>query len=406
MAVQYASDAARDAVARRRGLFTSRVSTVSGAGLLLALLSTALLASSAHAQSVGLGTADRFAVLGGSTVTNTGPTLITGDLGVTPGTAVTGAPLVLGGVHRDDAIARQARIDATTAYGEAAGRPSSATVTGDLGGRTLTRGVYTSASSLGLTGDLTLDAQGDPRAVFIFQAGSTLRAAAGSRVVLTGGAQACNIYWQVGSSATIEAASAFKGTILALTSVTLTTGATIDGRALARTGAVTLDTNTITRSSCAATPPTGTPTAGATPDTGPTAGAGATPRAGTTGTTGTTRTRALRPGGTARLVPGPRSGPRQGPPRSGQCASRPFTIRVAGRNISKVSFFAGGRLLSTVKARPGRKVFALRMTSRRQDFRYPRVTARVSFTAASRTKTKTLRLTYQRCRSVQPRFTG
>lgn len=406
MAVQYASHVERDAVARRRGLFTRTVSAVSGAGLLLALLLTAVLASSAHAQSVGLGTADRFAVLGGSTVTNTGPTLITGDLGVTPGTAVTGAPLVLGEVHNDDAVARQARIDATTAYTQAAARPSSATVTGDLGGRTLTRGVYTSASSLALTGDLTLDGGGDTNAVFIFQAGTTLRAAAGSRVLLTRGAQACNVFWQVGSSATIEAASAFRGTILALTSITMTTGATLDGRALARNGAVTLDTNTITRSSCAATSssPTDTQTTAGTPDPGMTQGTDATPRAGATDIT--TKPDPLRARGTARLLPGPLSGPRRGPPRQGLCASKPFTIRVAGRNIRKVSFFAGGRLLGTVKAKPGRKVFALRMTTRRQDFRSPRVTARVSFTAASRTKSRTLRFTYQRCQPIRPRFTG
>ena len=388
MAVQYASDTAR--------------------GLLLALLLTVLLASTAHAQSVDLGTADRFAVLGGSTVTNTGSTIITGDLGVSPGTALTGAPLVIGEVHNDDAVARQAKVDLATAYDVAAGRPSTATVSGDLGGRTLVAGVYTSASSLELTGDLTLDGQNDPNAVFVFQAGSTLRAAAGSRVLLTRGARACNVFWQVGSSATIEAASAFTGTILALTSITLTTGATVDGRALARNGAVTLDTNTITRSACASAPD-GTTTTDRGPDTGTTPGVGLAPGADATpgaGTTGTTRPNPLRAAGTARLLPGPRTGPRRGPPRAGRCASRPFTIRVAGRNIRKVRFFAGGRLLGTVRARPGREVFALRMGARRQDFRSPRVTARVSFTAASGTKTKTLRLTYARCQAVQPRFTG
>jgi Ice-binding-like len=224
-------------------------------GLLsLALMSTVAFATSAQAQTVGLGTADAFSVLGGSTVTNTGPSVINGDLGLSPGTAVVGFPpgIVNGTIHATDAVALQAQSDLTTAYNDAAGRPSTATVSGDLAGRTLTGGVYSSASSLGLSGDLTLDAQGDPNAVFVFQAGSTLTTGSGSRVLLMGGAQACNVFWQVGSSATIGTGTAFTGNILALTSISLTTGATLDGRALARNGAVTLDTNVITRSTCAA----------------------------------------------------------------------------------------------------------------------------------------------------------
>src|SRR4051794_24426392 len=206
------------------------------AGTLLALLATAALASSAQAASVPLGTADSFAVLAGSTVTNTGPSVISGDLGVSPGTAVTGFPpgTVTGGtIHAADAVALQAQSDVTTAYNDAAGRGSTATISADLAGRTLTPGVYTSASSLGLTGDLTLDARGDPDAVFVFQAGSTLTTGFASRVLLIGGAQACNVFWQVGSSATIGTSSAFAGNILALTSISLTTGATLQGRALA-----------------------------------------------------------------------------------------------------------------------------------------------------------------------------
>jgi Ice-binding-like len=224
-------------------------------GLLsLALLLTVAFATSAQAQTVGLGTADSFSVLAGSTVTNTGPTVINGDLGLSPGTAVTGFPpgIVNGTIHATDAVALQAQNDLTTAYNDAAGRPSSATVSGDLAGRTLSPGVYSSASSLGLSGDLTLDAQGDPSAVFVFQAGSTLTTGSGSRVLLQNGAQACNVFWQVGSSATIGTATAFTGNILALTSISLTTGATVDGRALARNGAVTMDTNVVTRSACAA----------------------------------------------------------------------------------------------------------------------------------------------------------
>jgi len=200
-----------------------------------------------------MGQAAAFAVLAGSTVTNTGPTTVTGDLGLHPGTAVTGFPpgTVNGTTHVADAVAAQAQADLTTAYNDAAGRTSDATVSADLGGQSLAPGVYTSASSLGLTGTLTLDGQGDPSAVFIFQAGSTLTTASASQVSLIGGAQACNVFWQIGSSATLGTNSVFRGTILALESITVTTGATVDGRTLARNAAVTLDNNTITRSTCA-----------------------------------------------------------------------------------------------------------------------------------------------------------
>jgi hypothetical protein len=264
------------------------------AGLLVAaLLIVAPVAFSAQAP-VGLGTTDSFAVLAGSTVTNTGPSVISGSVGLDPGSAVTGFPpgLVLAGTtHVSDGVALQAKNDLITAYNDAAGRSSTATISGDLAGRTLTPGVYTSASSLGLSGALTLDAQGNPSAVFVFQAGSTLIVGSGSQVNLIGGAQACNVYWQVGSSATIGTGAAFVGNILALTSISMTTGATLNGRALARNGAVTLDTNTITRSTCAAGtttgggPGTGTGT-GTGSNTGSTTGAGTTTK-GSTGATGT-----------------------------------------------------------------------------------------------------------------------
>jgi Ice-binding-like len=137
-------------------------------------------------------------------VTNTGPSTVNGDLGVSPGTAVTGFPpgTVNGNLHAADAVAGQAQLDLTTAYNDAAGRTPPAAVTADLGGQRLTSGVYNSATSLGLTGALTLDAQGDPNAVFVFQAGSTLTTASGSHVNLVNGAQACNVFWQIGSSAT------------------------------------------------------------------------------------------------------------------------------------------------------------------------------------------------------------
>jgi uncharacterized repeat protein (TIGR01451 family) len=205
--------------------------------------------ASAATAPVPLGTAANFAVLAGSTVTNTGPTTINGDLGLSPGTSVTGFPpgRVNGALHVADSVAVQAKADLTAAYNNAAGRPVTATVPVELGGTTLTPGVYHSAAgTFGITGTLTLDAQGDPNAVFIFQAASTLITAASSNVTLINGAQASNVFWVVGSSATLGTNSTLRGTVMALASITVTTGTSIDGRALARNGAVTLDTNTVT----------------------------------------------------------------------------------------------------------------------------------------------------------------
>ena len=209
---------------------------------------------------VGLGTADSFAVLAATTVTNTGASTVSGDLGVSPGDAVVGFPpgqVTNGVIHAGDAVAAQAQSDLTAAYNDAAGRQPSATGLAELGNQRLVAGVY-AGSSLSLTGTLTLDAQGDPNAVFIFQAGETLTTAAGSRVEIVNGAQACNVFWQIGSSATIGTDSVFVGSVLALTSVTATTRATVHGRLLARNGAVTLDSNTITVAGCAPTATTST----------------------------------------------------------------------------------------------------------------------------------------------------
>lgn len=207
--------------------------------------------------TVNLGTATSFAVLAGAGITNTGPTTITGDVGTFPTTTETGfgTVTIIGTNHAGDAVTQAAKTDLVTAYNDAAGRTPATTVSGDIGGQTLTPGVYNSSSSLGITGTLTLDAQGDPNAVFIFQIGSTLTTASGSSVVLINGAQACNVFWQVGSSATLGTGSTFQGTILALTSITATTGVVVIGRLLARNGAVTLDTNTITATICAAPAP-------------------------------------------------------------------------------------------------------------------------------------------------------
>ncbi|HEY0477281.1 MAG TPA: ice-binding family protein [Kofleriaceae bacterium] len=203
--------------------------------------------------AVALGAAGNMAVLAGSTVTSTGPTAITGDLGLSPGTAtsVTGFPPgnLMGVQHAGDSAAAVALGDLTTAYNDAAGRTLCAmTVAGNLGGQTLTPGLYKSTSSLAISsGDLTLDAQGDPDAVFIFQMASTLTTTSGRKVILSGGARAANVFWQVGSSATLGTTSVFQGTIMADQAITMATGATLNGRALARVDGVFLDSNTIVK---------------------------------------------------------------------------------------------------------------------------------------------------------------
>lgn len=221
------------------------IGTLASTLLLTGLLSPPVQAYPTEAP-VALGAAQTYSVLGASTVTNTGPSTLSGDLGVSPGTAITGFPpgIAYGQTHAGDESAAKAQADLKTAYNDAASRPATATVSGDLGGKTLTAGVYNSASSLRLTGTLTLDGQANPNAVFIIQMGSTLTTASASTVNLINGAQASNVFWQVGSSATLGTYSDFTGTILALASITVTTGTDVTGRALARTAAVTLDDNT------------------------------------------------------------------------------------------------------------------------------------------------------------------
>ncbi|MEI7732388.1 MAG: ice-binding family protein [Verrucomicrobiota bacterium] len=199
--------------------------------------------------AVILSSADGFAVLGGSTVTSTGNTVLNGDLGVAPGLAITGfGPGVVNGtIYAGGAVAAQAQADAFTAYSLLAGEAPVQHLTGqDLGGLTLGPGVRDFTTSAQLTGILTLDAQGDPNARFDFQIGSTLTTASSSSIRLVNGAQADNVFWQVGSSAALGTGTAFLGTILANQSITLNSGASMFGRALALNGAVSLDNNTIT----------------------------------------------------------------------------------------------------------------------------------------------------------------
>ena len=246
-----------------------------GASLAVVLLTASLFISATPARAaqppVGLGQAESFAVLAGAGITNTGPTTITGDVGTFPTTTRTGfgSVTLIGTDHGGDAVTQGAKNDLVTAYDDAAGRIPATNVPVELGGSTLLAGVYTSGT-FGLTGTLTLDAEGDTNAMFIFQAGSTLITEANSRVLLLNGADPCRIVWQVGSSATFKTGTSFVGDVLAYTSITAQTGATFQGRLLARNGAVTLDTNTITNANCVepavVTPsPTPSPTASATP---------------------------------------------------------------------------------------------------------------------------------------------
>ena len=218
--------------------------------LSLSFLVLPLLALSAFANSVNLGTAGSYAVLAGSAVTNTGSSTLTGDLGVWPGSAVTGFPpgvVVDGSMNVNNAAAQAAQADLNIAYNAAAGLAPTGTLTGkNLGGMTLTPGVYFFASSAQLTGTLTLNNLGNPNALFVFQIGSTLTTASASSIIFSNSLTDSNVYWQVGSSATLGTTTAFEGNILALTSITLNTGATIGcGSALAINGAVTLDNNVI-----------------------------------------------------------------------------------------------------------------------------------------------------------------
>ncbi|MEU8379746.1 ice-binding family protein [Streptosporangium sp. NPDC048865] len=204
-------------------------------------------------KPVPLGTAAEFAVLAGTTVAGTGPTVVTGELGVSPGSTTTGLPpgVMVGAVYLDDPVAVQAQDDLATAYENAVRQPGTASLPSQLGGTTVGPGVYNAISGpFQISGQLTLDGQGNPNAVFVFRAPGLFTAPA-SAVRLVNGAQACNVFWQVGGSATLGAGSSFAGNVLALASITAARGTAVNGRLLARQGNVNLDGSTVTRSPCA-----------------------------------------------------------------------------------------------------------------------------------------------------------
>jgi hypothetical protein len=243
--------------------YMKRYTKFSAAAFLAVAFLFGLSGSANAATQVDLGTADSFAVLGASAVTNTGKTVLSGDLGLSPGSSITGffgttanegPGTVSGNVHQTDATASQAQTDLTTAYNNAAGQTPCTDLSGqDLGSRTLKAGVYCFSSSAQLTGTLTLDGEGNADAVFIFQIGSALTTASDSGVSTINSAQACHVFWQIGSSATLGTTTQFKGNILALTSITANNGASVVGGLLASTGAVTLHNNSIEKATCETT---------------------------------------------------------------------------------------------------------------------------------------------------------
>ena len=248
-----------------------------GSLLLILLMVVLILPASVMAAQppVNLGTTASFAILAGTTVTNTGTTTINGDaggkVGLFPGTSFTGqeSATISGAIHLNDSVASIAKDDLVIAYDDAAGRTPVSRISSELGGATLKPGIYDSADgTFQITGTLTLDAEGNPDGVFIFLTSSTLITASDSNVSLLNSARFCRIFWKVGSSATLGTNSHFVGHIFALTSISAKTGATVQGQLMARNGAVTLDSNTITNGICAyAATPTPAKTGAAVPTT-------------------------------------------------------------------------------------------------------------------------------------------
>jgi Ice-binding-like len=349
-----------------------------GLALALGIGCTAAPAAAPAATPVNLGTAQSFVALAGATVTNTGPSVLNGDLGVSPGTALTGFGLpavVNGATHSADAVAAQAQLDLTTAYNAAAGEavaPANDLTGTDLGNRVLKAGAYRFTSSAQLTGPLTLDAEGNPAAQFVFEIASTLTTASASSVVLLNGANPCNVFWQVGSSATLGTTTAFQGNIMALASVSLNNGATVIGRVLARNGQVSLINNVIDGSRCNA----GSSSLSSAPGAPETAAARAA-RLAVQANQATNRRPTVTRNGTTSLVRTPHV----------TCTSG-FRAAVHGHLIKSVAFSLDGKVIKR-QARKPFQVFVRALPGAHN------VTARVTFTDA--TKPKTLALGYRAC---------
>jgi Ice-binding-like len=326
------------------------------------------------ATPVSLGTAQSFVVLAGATVTNTGPSVLNGDLGVAPGTALVGFGLpavVNGATHSADAVAAQAQLDLTTAYNVAAGEPVAPAndLTGtDLGNRVLKAGAYRFTSSAQLTGPLTLDAEGDPAAQFVFEIASSLTTASASSVVLLNGANPCNVFWQVGSSATLGTTTAFQGNLMALASISLNNGASVIGRVLARNGQVSLINNVLDSSRCTAAQP-----AASTSATAAAAAALVAAQANQISNSHSTVTR----NGTTSFQRTPHA----------TCTSG-FRAAVHGHLIRSVTFSLDGKAI----LRQGKRPFAVFVRALPGAHN---VTARVTFKDA--TRPKTLELGYRAC---------
>jgi hypothetical protein len=358
--------------------------------------------------------------LGGQTVTNTGPSVLNGDLGVSPGTALPGFGLpavVNGATHENDAVAAQAQSDLTNAYNVAAGQPVAPAddLSGtDLGNRTLTAGAYRYTSDALLTGPLTLDAAGDPNAQFVFEIGSALTTESASSVLLINGASPCNVYWQIGSSATLGSTTAFQGNLMALTSISLQNGATVLGRVLARNGQVSLINNVLTRPLCAtgSTPPA-IPVPPVNP--GPTAPGTTSPGSTTPGTTGTATPGGGSGVGSGRAVPASQKRNRGKVTQNGRAAVRPapranctagFRATVSGYKIERVAFSLDGKPIGSRTNSP--YAISLRATPGAHQ-----VSARVTFKDATHPKTMTF--PYRACAAAAavlhpkpgpPQFTG
>jgi hypothetical protein len=383
------------------------------AGIALAMVIVFALPAAAQAAPVGLGTAGPFVVLGGTKVTNVGPSVLNGDLGISPGTELEGfgLPAVINGVtHATDEVAAKAQLDLTTAYAVAAGQsvlPANDLSGTDLGGLKLAPGTYRYNAAALLTGALTLDAEGDPNAEFVFQIGSQLTTESASSVLLVNGASPCNVYWQVGSSADLGTTTAFQGSLMALTSISLKNGATVLGRMQARNGQVSLINNVLTRPLCAAgsTPPPSEGTPG-----GPGAGSPSAP--GTTGSAPPSGGSAVAPG---RTLPGRggRETKTPQPSRNGTAVVRPaprqactegFRVTVDGKMIQRAVFSLDGKSIGSRTGSP----FAMSMRAAPGAHQ---VRVRVTFKDATRAKTVTL--PYRACaaalltpRSGPSTFTG